>query len=123
MALKDLSTNEAADMLVQLSPLIDNITSDEKIMESVGKVSDTEGLTKVGRYAEAFHRLFSCIPELLVTHRSDVFGIIAVVKRKDIKEIDSQSIVQTINDLKEIVEDEDLRSFFSGFASWGQTRS
>lgn len=117
MALKDLSTNDAADVLVQISPLIGNITSDEKLMERIGKASDTEGLTEVGRYAESLSRVFSCIPVLLVDHRSDVFGIVAAVKRKEIEEVAGQSIVQTISDLKEIVEDEDLRSFFSAFAS------
>lgn len=118
MALKDLSTNDAADVLVQISPLIGNITSDEKLMERIGKAYDnTEELTEVGRYAKAMSRVFDCIPVLLVDHRSDVFGIVAAVKRKEIEEVASQSIVQTISDLKEIVEDEDLRSFFSAFAS------
>jgi hypothetical protein len=120
MALKDLSTNDAADVLVQISPLIGNITSDEKLMECIGKAynyDNTEELTEVGRYAKAMSRISDCIPVLLVDHRSDVFGIVAAVKRKEIEEVAGQSIVQTISDLKEIVEDEDLRSFFSVFVS------
>lgn len=117
MALKDLSMAEAADILVQISPLMDNLASDEKIMAQIGKSFNSEGLTVAGKYAEAAHRVFACIPLLLVDHRADVFGIVATVKRKSIEEIEKQSIVQTMNDLKEIVEDEDLRSFFSAFAS------
>lgn len=117
MALKDLSTNEAADILVQLAPLMDNIVSDEKIMERIGKAVDTSEMTTAGRYSASIHKVLSCVPLLLVDHREDVFGIVAAVKRKDISEIAGQPITQTMADIKQIVEDEDLRSFFSSFAA------
>lgn len=115
MALKDLSTNEAADILVQLAPLMDNITSDEKLVERIGKSINRDGMTRAGIAVEALHRVFDCIPILLVNHRDDVFGIVAVVNHKKLEEVKSQSIVQTKNDLKEILADEDLRDFFDMF--------
>lgn len=121
MALKDLSTGEAADILVQLAPLMDNITSDEKIMERIGVQSKTEGLTIAGKYAMAMHRVFSSVPLLLVDHRADLFGIVAIINRKDPAEVAAQPIVKTINEIKAIFNDEDLRSFFGAFASTGQT--
>ncbi len=121
MALKDLSTAEAADILVQLSPLMDNITTDRELMERVGKSIDKDGMTKVGIAIEAMHRVFSCVPLLLKDHRADVFGIVATVKRKTVAEIYSQPIVQTIKDIKEILADEDLLDFFDLFKSLGET--
>ena len=115
MALKDLSTSKAADILVQLAPLMDNITSDKALMEKVGQSMNKDGMTKVGMAIEALHRVFSCVPLLFVNHRSDIFGIIAAVKRKDVEEIAAQSIIQTKNDLQEIIEDKDLRDFFAMF--------
>lgn len=120
MALKDLSTAEAADILVQLAPLMDNITTDKELMERVGKSIEKAGMTKVGIAIEAMHRVFSCVPLLLKDHRADVFGIVATVKRKTVAEISGQPIVQTINDIKEILADEDLRDFFDSLKSLGE---
>lgn len=117
MALKDLSTDAAADVLVRLAPLLDSIAGDEKIIERISTPIPKEGITKAARTVETFHRLFDCVPILLVDHRHEVFGILAVTNGKSVEEIAAQSIVQTKNDLKEILSDEDLQDFFTMFVS------
>ena len=115
MALKDYSTAQAADILVRLSPLLENIATDEKIMGTIGKSMDTEGMTQVGRTMEAMRRTFTSIPLLLGTHQDDIFGVVAIVKGKTLDEVREQPITSTMADIKEIVTDEDLRDFFSAF--------
>ena len=115
MALKDLTTNQAADILVRLSAPMSNIATDEKIMETVGKSMDTTGMTKVGRNIEALKRVFTSIPLLLGTHKSDVFEIVAIVKGKTAQDVAEQPITVTLSEIKEITKDKDLLDFFSEF--------
>ena len=113
--LRDLTTNEAADVLIQLAPMMDNIAQDEELMKSFGTAMKKEGLTKTGVMMEALHRVFTSVPVLLGKHRADLFGIIAAVKKKTVEEVASQSIVATKKDIEEILSDEDLIDFFGMF--------
>lgn len=115
MALKDYSTAQAADILIRLSPLMENIATDENIMGNIGKSMDTTGMTQVGRTIEAMRRTFTSIPVLLGTHKEDLFGIVAIVKGKTLDEVMEQPITVTMADIKEVITDEDLRDFFSAF--------
>ena len=115
MALKDYSTAQAADILVRISPLLENITTDEDIMGTIGKSMNTEGMTRVGRIVESMRRTFTSIPLILGTHQDDIFGIIALVKGKTLEEVREQPITATMADIKDVATDEDLRDFFSAF--------
>lgn len=118
--LKDLTTAQAADVLVQIAPLIDNITQDEELVGKIGKAIKKDGMTKMGLTMEALHRVFSSVPVLLGTHRSDIFGIIAAVKNKTVEDVANQSIIDTKNDIEEILKDEDFISFFGSFGWQGK---
>lgn len=115
--LKDLTTAQVADVLVQIAPLIDNITQDEDLMQRIGKSIKRDGMTKIGLQMEAMHRVFSSVPVLLGSHRDDIFGIIAAVKFKTVDEVANQSIVDTKNDIEEILKDKDFIDFF-GQLGW-----
>ena len=115
MALKDFTTDQAADVLVRLSAPLSNIATDEKIMETVGKSIDTTGLTQVGRNIEAMKRVFTSLPLLLGTHKNDVFEVISIVNGKTVEDVAAQPITVTIKEIKEIVKDKDLLDFFSEF--------
>lgn len=119
--LRDLTTNEAADVLVQLAPLMDNIANDEELINTIGKAIKKDGLTKTGVMMEALHRVFTSVPVLLGSHRADLFGIIAAVKHKTAEEVAGQSIVVTKNEIKEILEDDDLIDFFDMFGRRGKS--
>ena len=40
MKLSELSTDRAADALCELSPYVDNITNDEEVVKTIGKVME-----------------------------------------------------------------------------------
>lgn len=119
--LKDLTTTQAADVLVQIAPFIDNITQDEELLQKIGKAIKRDGMTKIGLQMEAMHRVFSSVPVLFGTHRNDIFGIIAAVKFKTVDEVANQSIVDTKKDIEEILKDEDFISFFGSFGWQGKS--
>ena len=113
MKLSELSTDQAADVLCELSPYIDNITHDEAIVSEIGKVENFEGgITQQGLAVIWAGRISRLIPTLLKTHRADMYGILSIINEKPVEEIARQNIKDTIQQVKDAIQDEDLVSFF-----------
>ena len=122
MKLSELTTEQAADALCELAPYIDSITHDESILSEIGKVENFEnGITQQGLVLVWAGRISKLIPVLLRTHRDDVYGILSIINEKCVDEIAKQSIKETIKQVKNAVEDEDLMSFFDLSASQGKS--
>ena len=52
------------------------------------------------------------MPILLKTHRSDVYGIVGAINGKTEQEIESQSFLKTLGEIRDIINDKEFRSFF-----------
>lgn len=117
MKLSEFNTNEAADVLCEITPLLDNICTDEALVEKIGKAIDQTGMSKYGLYMETLHRLSASAPILLKTHREDVFGILAILNNKTVGEIGRQPFMETLSQLKDALHDEKLAVFFGSFKS------
>lgn len=120
MKLSEFNTNEAADVLCEITPLLDNICTDEALVEKIGKAIDQTGMSKYGLYMETLHRLSNATPVLLRTHRLDVFGILGLLNKKTIDEIGAQPLMETLNQIKEMLQDEELVAFFGSSLPLGQ---
>ena len=120
MKLSEFNTNEAADVLCEITPLLDNICTDETLIDSFGKALDTAEMTKTGLYMEFCHRLSKITPVLLKTHRADVFGVLAVLNRTSPEEIGKQPVMETMAQIKGVLMDKDLLSFFGSFSPLGR---
>lgn len=121
MKLSELTTDGALDALCQLTPYIANITTDQDFVDAIGKLVKTEGMSVYGMYTLIIDRVSAALPVLLGTHREDVYGILSVVNQKPPKEIAAQSIRETVSQLKELVQDPELLSFFKSFMGRGKT--
>ena len=116
MKLSEFNTSEAADVLCEITPLLDNICTDETLIDSFGKALDTAEMTKTGLYMEFCHRLSKITPVLLKTHRADVFGLLAVLNKKTVAEIGAQPLMETMKQIREAVQDKELIDFFGSLA-------
>lgn len=122
MKLSELSTDQTADILCELAPYIDNITHDENILAEIGRVEQFEnGITKQGLAVVWAGRISKLTPVLLRTHRNDVYGILSIINEKPAEEIAKQNIKETIRQVTEALEDEDLLDFFKLSAPQGVT--
>lgn len=122
-ALKDLSTDEACDVLCEIAPEIQSIVEDESLMETIGKPIDAGNLTVAGARMTATGRVVSMIPLLLKTHRNALYGILAAISGEPKENIASQSIGETMQMARDAMNDELLMGFFTLSGRGGKTGS
>lgn len=122
MKLSELSTDKALDALCELTPYIDNIANDAEVVSTIGKVvkPDTE-LNRYGSSMLVMGRLSEFIPLLLKNHRDDLYGILSILNEKSKQEIAAQTVKETVGQLREAFQDEDLITFFKPSARQAQT--
>lgn len=113
--LSELTTDECADVLCELTPYIVNIVSDKEIMDAVGKAVDKNTITQVGIMLLGAQKITAVIPLLLKTHRHDIYSILSIVGEKSVEEVAAQNIMATMWQMKELLNDKELVSFFK---SW-----
>ena len=113
--LSELTTDECADVLCELTPYIVNIVSDKEIMEAVGKAVDKNTITQVGIMLLGAQKITAVIPLLLKTHRPDIYAILSIISEKSVEEVAGQNVMETMWQMKELLNDKELVSFFK---SW-----
>lgn len=115
MKLSELTTDETLDVLCEITPCVERIVKDEKIISIAGKAIDTKGMTQTGVFMEALDRIGALVPAMLKDHRSDIYCILGAVNRVDPAEIAAQKLTVTLMQIDEILHDEDLLFFFKSF--------
>lgn len=118
--LSELTTDECADVLCELTPYIVNIVSDKEIMDAVGKAVDKKTITQVGIMLLGAQKITAVIPLLLKTHRTDIYSILSIVGEKSVEEVAAQNIMATMWQMKELLNDKELVSFFRSWAHVGK---
>lgn len=113
MKISTLSTDKATDILIELTPFICGIASDEElIFEIKRKVKPTGNETRADMLTIGANKITNLVPIVLQKHKEDVFGILSVIGEKTIDEIREQNILVTISQVVEITKDKDLMDFF-----------
>ncbi len=110
--LSDLGTDECLDVLCTIAPSIQAIVEDKDIMTALGKAIDKKGLTKAGVLMTAASRLVGAVPLLFKAHREDVYNILSSVGGVTAEEVKAQNMLDTMQQLREILQDKPLLDFF-----------
>lgn len=110
--LSDLGTDECLDVLCTIAPSIQAIVEDKDIMAALGKAIDKKGLTKAGVLMAAASKLVGAVPLLFKAHREDVYNILSSVGGVTVEEVKAQNVLDTMQQLKEILQDKPLLDFF-----------
>lgn len=110
--LSDLGTDECLDVLCAIAPSIQAIVEDKDIMTALGKAIDKKGLTKAGVLMTAASRLVGAVPLLFKAHREDVYNILSSVGGVTVEEVKAQNMLDTMQQLREILQDKPLLDFF-----------
>ena len=121
MKLSQLTTDEALDVLCELTPYVSNIVSDEQTMKTLGKAVNKKNMTRAGLMVAGAERLNGIVQLLLKSHRKDVYGIISAVNRVEPAKIAAQSVMETMAQVQEIFQDKELLDFFKSFAPQGKS--
>ena len=121
MKLSKLTTDEALDVLCEITPYVSNIVSDETLMETLNKTIKKEGMTRAGVLVAGAEKLSRLVPIVMKEHRNDVYGILAAVNGLDIDEIAKQNIIKTAMQIRDVCADRDMLDFFRSCAQQKDT--
>lgn len=122
MKLSELGTDKALDVLCELTPYASNIASDEAVVSAIGKIMDTsKDLNLYGKGLLLVERMGEIVPVLLKTHRADVYGILSAMNERPVAEIAAQKLMDTMEQVRDLFQDEELVSFFKSSAQQEQT--
>jgi len=123
MKISQLTSEEFLDVVCAITPYVENIISDSDLMDTIGKAVPHEGVTRAGVLLLGAEKLASLVPIIAKTHRSDVYGIIAAVNGMESETVARQNALKTAMQIRDIVRDRELLSFFRSFAESEQTAS
>ena len=93
MKLSELTTDQAADVLCELTPYIANITGDKSLLDELGKKFDSKGKSVAELYTYAAKKCAVLAPLLLKDHRADVFGILSVLNDTTAEAVAKQNVL------------------------------
>lgn len=123
MKLSELSTDRALDTLCELTPYISNVVSDESVLSIVGKVIDFgEDMNLYGKGLMLVERIGEIVPVLLKAHRDDLYNILSVMNERPASEIAGQKLMETMRQVRELLQDEEFLSFFKSSAQQAQSK-
>ena len=121
MKLSELTTEQAADVLCELTPYIANITGDKALLDELGKKFDSKGKSVAELYTYAAKKCAVLAPVLLKDHRTDVFGILSILNETTVEDIAQQNILTTILQIRSVFKDKALLDFFKSFGQEDET--
>ena len=117
MKLSELSTAQAADILCEVGAYILNICADDELSKALNKKLEADGAASRAEIIEfGAKKIADLLPLVLNGHRDDVFGILAAINGNTAVEIAEQSIMLTMGQIKELVQDRDFIDFFKSCA-------
>lgn len=113
MKISEMSTDNAMDVLCELTPYVTNIVTDEDLVGELKKAIDfKEANTMAEKMALTAEKITKIIPIILKNRKNDVFGIVGVLNEKTIYEIAKQNIIVTMKQIRDISKDKELLDFF-----------
>ena len=113
MKISEISTDNAMDVLCELTPYVTNIVTDETLVAELKEAIDfKEANTMAEKIALTAGKITKIIPIILKNRKNDVFGIVGVLNGKTIDEIAKQNIIVTMKQIRDIVKDKELLDFF-----------
>lgn len=114
MKLSEMKTRDAARCLCSIAPALERIAKDPALNENLRQMSAAarENAEKETLLERMAGMIGAFIPTLLDRHYDDALIVLSRLTGKSEMEIDEQSIVQTMRDVRACV-DQDLIDFFT----------
>lgn len=122
MKIAEFTTDEGLDVLCEITTPLGNIVNDQALVKALQNKTE-KGLSEAEYMLKGTQMISEIIPVVLKTHRDDLYHILGALNKKSVEEIGSQSIIETVNQIKELMGDKDLQSFFKRSDSMGKKKS
>lgn len=113
MKLSQMTTNQATDVLCEMTPFIANIASDDELLNELREAIDPKQVsTRAELMAKGVEKVTKLAPIVLKKRKHDVYNILGVLNNKTAEEVGNQNILATMTQVREIVRDKELLDFF-----------
>lgn len=108
MKLSQMTTDQAADVLVRIAEPAANLMHDDEMLAVIQRLAESDGSNALKFISD---NLVAVTGVLLGSHKHDVYEILAALSGKDEATISGQKITDTIRDIRDCW-DGDLLGFF-----------
>lgn len=115
MKLSEITTDRAAEVLCELTPLVDSIITDEELMQALSAAigADDKAEMSIGqKLLLVSSKMSKIVPILLKKRKSETFGIIGILNGKTPEQIAAQNILVTMAQVRDLAYDRELTDFF-----------
>jgi hypothetical protein len=112
--ISQLTTDEALDVFCEITPYINDIISDEELVEEIKRKIDKNGdgeLSRIEMLRFGVDKINKIIPIVLKKKRDALLGIIAAMTDSELEDIKKQNIIITLAQVKDLAKDKDLMDF------------
>lgn len=103
-----MKTNDAVTKMCNVAPymydLVTDIRADENLIKDLKENQNNKA-----------YIVFKFIPKLLQKNPNALYSILGEFSDKTAEEVAKQGIMVTINEIKELLQDEDIKGFFTSF--------
>ena len=117
MKLSEISTDKAIDVLCDITPSVNNIVTDENLLEQLkNKVKIAGDESKAEVIAIGVEKINKIVPIVLKSHREDILYILSAINGIGVDEIKKQNVIKTMKMIKELIQDKEFVDFFKSCA-------
>ena len=110
MKLSQMTSDQAADVMIQIAPDIETLVNDAELGNMIKKRELTSDKNKAKKLGGMF--VLRVATYLLKTHREIVWNVLGAMQQKTAEEVASQLFPATFTQVIEVLNDKDFMSFF-----------
>lgn len=105
-----MRTDIAVEKLCDITPIIADVASDLKNNEEIKNFI-------LAYKADTSNKIFAVkiFPLLMKNYKKEIFEVLAVLNGVSVETVMQQDFTKTLGAIKDLIADEDIRSFFSWF--------
>lgn len=112
MKISDMTNEQAADVLVRLSEPLGKMFDDEQIMDIIKRYGEMEEMPITKAIGQFLPEIAACA---FKKHKNDLFEIVGALTLQSREKAAKMKFIDTLNVIKEALNDEELSSFFTSF--------
>lgn len=108
MKISQMTTDQAADVLVRIAQPVSNIMDDEQVADVLRTLSGRKGVPYIKLFSEILPKI---VPLALKTHRKDLYEVVGAFAEKTARDVGRMNVLDTIAVLRDSI-DQDVIDFF-----------
>jgi len=118
MKFKEMSTDQALNVMCELVEPLTTIGSDKQLISAYYErtIVDKETTQKERSILGTIQVVKNCktlIPKLLKDYRTEVYQVLSIINERPIEEIRNQPVITTMSQIKGLMEDSEFVDFSS----------